>query len=194
MAAGGAWLRNSFDGDGIFFWKVHVDWEHPANTKADGPAKIDVAPNRHLCNGQLTSCVSQPDTERRLDVQGNKIMQPLVYRRVGGHESIIAAHSIATQGGGVRRYEFRLNKKRDPVLYQEGSYAPGGFYRWMPSVAMDEKGDIGMDTPTAEGQTFPVSASPHEKPAIPTRCVGRITPRRLWIRATTARSSMLATT
>jgi hypothetical protein len=44
----------------------------------------------------------------------------------------------------VRWYEFRLNKKRDPVLYQEGTYAPEGFYRWMPSIAMDKKGDIGI--------------------------------------------------
>jgi hypothetical protein len=161
MAAGGTQLKDIFDDDGIFFWKVHVDWEHPANTKADGPAKINVAPYHYLCNGQLTSCVSQPDTERRLDVQGDKIMQRLAYRKIAGHESIVAAHSIATQGGGggVRWYEFRLNKKRDPVLYQQGTYAPGGFYRWMPSIAMDKKGDIGVGysfggEPNFPGQRF----------------------------------------
>jgi hypothetical protein len=157
MAAGGTQLKNIFDDDGIFFWKVHVDWEHPANTKADGPVKINVAPYHYLCNGQLTSCVSQPDTERRLDVQGDKIMQRLVYRKVGGHESIVAAHSIATQtgGGGVRWYEFRLNKKRDPVLYQEGTYAPGGFYRWMPSIAMDKKGGIGVGYSFGGARNYP---------------------------------------
>jgi hypothetical protein len=157
MAAGGTQLKHIFDDEGIFFWKVHVDWEHPANTKADGPMKISVAPYHYLCNGQLTSCVSQPDTERRLDVQGDKIMQRLVYRKVGGHESIVAAHSIATQtgGGGVRWYEFRLNKKRDPVLYQEGTYAPGGFYRWMPSIAMDKNGGIGVGYSFGGAPNFP---------------------------------------
>lgn len=160
MAAGGTQLKSIFNDEGIYFWKVHVDWKNPANTKAIGPTKIPVAPYHYLCNGQLTSCVPQPDTERRLDVQGDKIMTRLIYRRIGGHESIIAAHSVATQGGGgVRWYEFRLDKNRDPVLYQQGTYAPGGFYRWMPSIAMDKKGDIGVGysfggLPNFPGQRF----------------------------------------
>lgn len=161
MAAGGTQLKKIFDDDGIYFWKVHVDWQNPANTKADGPAKINVAPYHYLCDGQLSSCVTQPDTERRLDVQGDKIMQRLVYRRVGRHESIVAADSIATKGGGggVRWYEFRLDKKRDPVLYQQGTYAPEGFFRFMPSIAMDKKGDIGVGysfggVPNFPGQRF----------------------------------------
>jgi hypothetical protein len=161
MSAGGTQLKKIFDDDGIYYWKVRVDWNNPANTKADGPVKIKVAPYHYLCNGQLSSCVPQPGTERRLDVQGDKIMQRLVYRKVGGHESIVAAHSVAAQGGGggVRWYEFRLDKKRDPVLYQQGTYAPGGFYRWMPSIAIDQKGDIGVGysfggVPNFAGQRF----------------------------------------
>ena len=161
MASGGTQLKNVFDDDGIYFWKVNVDWNNPANTKADGPTKIKVAPYHYLCNGQLTSCVPQPDTERRLDVQGDKIMNRLVYRRLGRHESIVAAQSVATQGGGggVRWYEFRLDKQRNPVLYQQGTYGPGGFYRWMPSIAMDKKGDIGVGysfggIPNFPGQRF----------------------------------------
>ena len=161
MAAGGTQLKKIFDDDGIYFWKVHVDWNNPANTKADGPVKINVAPYHYLCNGQLSSCVPQPGTERRLDVQGDKIMQRLVYRKVAGHESIVAAHSVAAAagGGGVRWYEFRLDKNRDPVPYQQGTYAPEGFYRWMPSIAMDKKGDIGVGysfggLPNFPGQRF----------------------------------------
>jgi hypothetical protein len=161
IAAGGTQLKKIFDDDGIYYWKVHVDWNNPTNTKADGPVKIKVAPYHYLCDGQLSSCVPQPGTERRLDVQGDKIMQRLVYRRVAGHESIVAAHSVAAEGGGggVRWYEFRLDKKRDPVLYQQGTYAPEGFYRWMPSIAMDKKGDIGIGysfggVPNFPGQRF----------------------------------------
>lgn len=146
MAAGGTQLKNVFNDDGVYYWKVHVDWNNPANTKVDGPIKINVAPYHYLCNGQLSSCVPQPDTERRLDSQGDKIMQRLVYRKIGGHESIFAAHSVASASGkgGVRWYEFRLDKKGNPKLYQQGTYAPDGFYRWMPSIATDKKGDIGV--------------------------------------------------
>ena len=161
MAAGGTQLKNIFEDDGIYYWKIHVDWENPANTKADGPVKINVAPYHYLCNGQLSSCVPQPNTERRLDAQGDKIMQRLVYRKVGRHQSIVAAHSVATRGGGggVRWYEFRLDKKGDPKLYQQGTYAPGGHYRWMPSIAMDKSGNIGVGysfggLPDFPGQRF----------------------------------------
>ena len=48
-----------------------------------GPEKIAVAPYHYLCDGQLTNCVPQPGTDRRLDAQGDKIMPRLVYRRIG---------------------------------------------------------------------------------------------------------------
>src|SRR5207245_1101485 len=83
---------------------------------ASGPVKIDVAPYHYLCDGQLTNCMPQPDTTRKLDAQGDKIMQRLVYRNINGQESIVALHSVNTAvgGGGVRWYEFRLDEKRDP--------------------------------------------------------------------------------
>jgi hypothetical protein len=161
MAAGGAQLNRIMADDGIYFWKFHVDWENPANTKLIGPEKIAVAPYHYLCDGQLTKCVAQLDTTRRLDAQGDKLMQRLVYRNIRGRESIVALHSInsAAGGGGVRWYEFRLDGKRNLKLYQQGTYAPDGFYRWMGSMAMDRAGNIGIGysfggTPNFAGQRF----------------------------------------
>jgi hypothetical protein len=161
MAAGGTQLKKIFEDDGIYYWKVHVDWRNPKNTKAVGPVKIPVAPYHYLCDGQLSSCVPQPGTDQRLDSQGDKIMQRLVYRRIGNQEFIVAAHSIATKsgGGGVRWYQFRLDADRNPVLVQQGTYAPDNFYRWMPSIDMDKLGDIGVGysfggTPHFAGQRF----------------------------------------
>jgi hypothetical protein len=146
MSTGGTQLMKIFGDDGIYFYKVHVDWNDPSKTTVSEPQKIPVAPYRYLCDGQLSNCVSQPGTERRLDSQGDKLIQRLVYRNFGDHESILAEHSVATaaHGGGVRWYEFRLNKQRDPTLYQQSTYAPGGFYRWLGSMAFDRKGDIGI--------------------------------------------------
>jgi hypothetical protein len=156
MAAGGTQLKKVFEDDGIYFWKVHVDWEKPANTKAEGPVKIAVAPYHYLCDGQLTNCVPQPGAERKLDAQGDKIMQRLVYRRIGGRESLVVQHSVNTAagGGGVRWYEFRLDKKGDPKLYQQGTYAPDGLYRWMASAGMDKKGNIGVGYSFGGGTHF----------------------------------------
>ena len=144
MAAGAAQLNKVFEDSVIYYWKFHVDWNDTTKTKLTGPEKIAVAPYHYLCDGQLTNCVSQPGTDRKLDAQGDKIMQRLVYRRVNGHETIVALHSVNSSvgGGGVRWYEFRLDAKRDPKLYQQGTFAPDSFYRWMPGIGIDKKGNI----------------------------------------------------
>ena len=161
MATGGTQLAGDIDDDGIYAWKVHVDWDRPANTSLSGPRKIDVTPYRYLCGGQLTSCVPQPGTDRRLDAQGDKIMARLVYRNAGGHQSIVAVHSVDTAagGGGVRWYEFRLDAQGDPRLHQQSTYAPDGLYRWMASPAIDRQGNIAIGysfggTPHFAGQRF----------------------------------------
>jgi hypothetical protein len=146
MAAGGTQLRQVMNDDGIYAWTFHVDWADPSRTRMDGPAKIPVAPYGYLCDGQLTSCVPQPGTDRRLDAQGDKLMARLVYRRIGNRESIVAVHSVNTSagGGGVRWYEFRLGRGRRVTLYQQGTFAPDSFYRWMASPAIDARGNIGI--------------------------------------------------
>jgi predicted metalloprotease with PDZ domain len=146
MAAGGTQLKKAFEDDAIFAWKFHVDWKNPANTQVTGPEKIAVAPYHYLCDGQLSNCVPQPGSDRRLDAQGDKIMARLVYRRIGNRESIMAVHSINTSsgGGGVRWYEFRINPDRSIRLHQQGTYADDGHFRWMASPAMDRLGNIGI--------------------------------------------------
>ncbi len=160
IAAGGTQLDNLFDADTIDTWQFHVDWQTPANTRLVGPVKIKVAPYHYLCNGQLTNCVPQPDTDRGLDAQGDKIMSRVVYRRIGDREAIVAVHSVnAAGGGGVRWYEMVVDKARALSLAQQGTYAPGGFYRWMASPAIDRFGNIGIGysfggAPSYAGQRF----------------------------------------
>lgn len=156
MAAGGMQLGKIMEDSVILAWSFHVDWSAPAKTRVEGPRKIPVAPYHYLCDGQLTNCVPQLGTDRRLDAQGDKLMARLVYRRVGGHESIVAAHSVNTKagGGGVRWYEFRLDGKREPELYQQGTYAPDSGYRWMASPAIDARGNIGIGYSYGAAGTF----------------------------------------
>ena len=161
MAAGGTQLDRIVEAEAIDVWQFHVDWTHPAKTKVTGPRKIRVAPYRYLCDGQLSNCVPQPGIERRLDAQGDKLMARLVYRRIGARESIVAVHSVNTTAGagGVRWYEFRIDTHRDVTLFQQGTYAPDSFYRWMASPAIDRLGNIGIGysfggTPHFAGQRF----------------------------------------
>ena len=161
LAAGGTQLQHDMEDDGLYAWTFHVDWDDTSKTTFLGPVKIPVAPYHYLCDGQLTNCVPQPGTERHLDAQGDKLMARVTYRRIGGQESIVAAHSVNTSagGGGVRWYELRLTGNRQLTLHQQGTFAPDSFYRWMPSPAMDGKGNIGIGysfggTPNFAGQRF----------------------------------------
>jgi hypothetical protein len=160
LAAGGTQLRKVMEDDGIYAWSFHVDWKDSSKTRIEGPRRIAVAPYHYLCDGQLTNCVPQPGTDRGLDAQGDKLMSRVVYRRIGRRESIVAVHSVnANAGGGVRWYEFRLGARREVTLYQQGTYAPGGSYRWMGSPAIDALGNIGIGysfggSPHFAGQRF----------------------------------------
>ena len=161
MATGGMQLRGDFEDDGIYVWQFHVDWDDPRRTTVSGPEKITVAPYRYLCDGQLTNCVRQPGTDQHIDAQGDKIMARLVYRNIEGRETIVAVHSVATaaNAGGVRWYEFDVDADRTVGLRQQGTYAPDGFYRWMASPAIDNRGNIGIGysfggTPHYPGQRF----------------------------------------
>jgi len=161
MAAGGTQLKGILEDDGIYYWKFHVDWNDPTKTKLEGPVKVSVVAVSLKKKGQLTRAVSQPGIDVHLDAQGDKIMQRLVYRRIGEQESIVAVHSVnTTAGGGVRWYEFRIGgPDRKVQLYQQGTYCPGGFYRWMASPAMDGEGNIGIGysfggAPNFAGQRF----------------------------------------
>jgi hypothetical protein len=161
MATGGTQLLKVFEAHTIGVWQFHVDWANPEKSRVTPAAPIEVAPYHFLCDGQLTNCVPQPGIERRLDSQGDKLMSRVVYRKIGNRESIVAVHSVNTTAGagGVRWYEFRVGSNRAVTLFQQGTYAPDGFYRWMASPAIDGAGNIGIGysfggTPNFAGQRF----------------------------------------
>jgi hypothetical protein len=176
LATGGSQLTGDLDDDGVYVWNFHVDWEDPSKTRLTPVTKIAVAPYQYLCGGQLSNCVPQPGTDRRLDAQGDKLMARVVYRNVnyGGasHESVVAVHSVDTEAaaGGVRWYEFRINEDRSLRLQQQGTYGPDGAYRWMASPAMDRFGNIGIGysyggTPHFAGQRF-AGRTPDDPPGV----------------------------
>jgi hypothetical protein len=182
MAAGGTQLKKVLGDAAVLAWQIFTNWNDATKTRLVGPTRIPVAPYQYLCGGQLTNCVPQPGVERRLDAQGDKIMARLVYRRIGNQQSIVAVHSVNTAagGGGVRWYEFRVDRSNQVKLHQQGTYAPlaplapvapvplapvapqaplAPSFRWMASPAIDKVGNIGIGysfggTPHFAGQRF----------------------------------------
>jgi hypothetical protein len=137
-------------------WKFHADFTTPSNSTFTGPTSISgVAPFTAPC---LTTqdCIPQPGTTQNLDALGDRLMYRLGYRNLGGHESIVANHTVLTAGGntGVRWYEVR-SPNGTPSLYQQGTFAPDTDSRWMAGIAMDQAGNIGVGYSVASGATYP---------------------------------------
>ncbi len=137
-------------------WKFHADFTTPSNSTFTGPTSISgVAPFTAPCPA-TQDCIPQPGTTQNLDALGDRLMYRLGYRNLGGHESIVANHTVLTAGGntGVRWYEVR-SPNGTPTLYQQGTFAPDIDNRWMASIAMDQAGNIGVGYSVASGATYP---------------------------------------
>lgn len=138
----------------LYLWRFHVDFTNVANSTVTGPTSIAVAGYTELCNGG--TCVPQAGTTQQLDSLADRLMYRLAYRNFGDHESLVLTHSVAPAagGGGVRWYEVR-DPNGTPTVYQESTYAPDTRYRWMPSAAMDQVGNIGVGYTESSSTTNP---------------------------------------
>jgi hypothetical protein len=145
-----------FDGNGqsLDLWQFHVNWTAPANTTFTGSKNIPVAAFSEACgetvvefNYTTGNCIPQAGTSVTLDSYADRLMYRLAYRNFGGHQSLVANHTVTTGTNGsqtgIRWYELR-NTGSGFGLYQQGTYAPDSSYRWMGSIAMDNAGDIAL--------------------------------------------------
>jgi subtilisin-like proprotein convertase family protein len=141
----------ALDTNALDFFKFHVDFVTPANSRFSGstPTTIPVAAFTPLCNGG--TCVVQPGTTNKLDSLADRLMNRLVFRNFGDHLALLVSHAVAAgTGGGVRFYELRLPTTPctfadcpTPTIFQQGTFAPDTAFRWMSSMAFDKDGNIG---------------------------------------------------
>jgi hypothetical protein len=124
-------------------YKFHVDFTTPSNSTFTGPANIPVATFTTLCDPAAV-CIPQPGTTEQLDAVSDRLMFRNAYRNFSAYEVLALSHSVAAgSSGGVRWYEIR-DPNGTPVVAQQGTYAPDSSYRWMPSIAMDQYGDLAV--------------------------------------------------
>ena len=123
-------------------WKFHVDFTTPANSTFTGPTSIPVASYAEACGGG--TCIPQSGTSQQLDSLGDRLMYRLEYRNFGSYESLVVDHSItAGNSVGMRWYEIR-SPGSTPTVFQSGTYAPDGNFRWMGSISQDQSADMAM--------------------------------------------------
>ena len=135
----------------------------PANSTLLGPDTIAVASYTRACGGG--TCIPQVDTRQQLDSLADRAMYRFAYRNFGTFDSWVLNHSVSTtvvrrqaSGSGIRWYELRRSGTTVdavPTLYQQGTYAPSGDFRWMGSIAQDKQGNIVVGYSASSSQIHP---------------------------------------
>jgi Fibronectin type III domain len=104
--------------------------------------------------------VPQLNTTTMLDSLGDRLMQKVQYRRVGGTESLWIVHSVqASTSSTVRPQWAQINVTGGTVVstpVQQQIYAPDTtLYRWMGSIAADSQGNAALGYSTSSDAVYP---------------------------------------
>jgi hypothetical protein len=140
----------------INLWRFGVDWNNEANSTFEGPETVSgVASFEIACTTQDRNiCIPQRGTDQLLESMSDRLTYRLAYRRFSTHEALVFNHTVKTHSGAaaIRWYEMR-SPFDAPTIYQSGTYAPDANSRWLGSIAMDKRGNIGLGY-TVSGTRF----------------------------------------
>jgi len=139
--------------DEVYLFNFHVDWNNTANSSFQQVATLSVA-DYGLFNGDTQ--VPQKDTNQELDLLHYRVMYRPYYRHFDDHESLCLVRTVNDNNvAAIRWYEFR-DSGNGWEVYQQGTYNPGdGLWRWMPSIAMNERGDIAIGYSVSGDDYYP---------------------------------------
>ena len=151
--------------DALTLWKFTADFTTPANSTFTLANTLPIAAYDTIpafCSGR--ACIPQPGTANKIDHLGyrQRPMWRLAYRNFGTHESLVTNQSVEASAtmSGIRWWEIR-SPNSSPVVYQEGTYAPGltdGIFRWMGIDRPDSAGNMALGYSVSNGTTtFPSS-------------------------------------
>ena len=132
-------------------WKFHVDWANPSASTITGPTNFAVA----SFTRPSQNSVPQKNSNELLDTLGDRLMTWLQYRNIGGTESLWVSRTVVSGNTyGIRWMEVR-GMGSTPSVYQQGTYAPDANYRWMPSLAVNQNGDMAVGYSVSSSSLYP---------------------------------------
>jgi hypothetical protein len=146
--------------DALNIWDLTVKWRSTPIATLQLNTQLPVASFDSIfpCAPTSRDCLPQPgitDPNQYLDILSYR-QRPtfrLAYRNFKTYEALVTNQSVEAMPGvaGVRWYEIRRTGSTYS-LYQQGTFAPGdGVHRWMGSIAMDKKGNMGLGYSVVNG-------------------------------------------
>jgi len=157
----------------LSLYSAHInnpaDWSQGATFTGDGNSQLlPIASFTAACNGGFGgACVPQKSITDKADSLGDRLMYRFSYWNDGasGKQHWAVDFDVTASGGqnGVRWEDITApESKVTPTalsIFQEGTYAPDGNWRWMGSVARDKMGDILVGYSESCGDTCPGGTS-----------------------------------
>ena len=156
------------DNSHLSLYSVHInnpsDWTKGATFTGDNDDQlISIATFSPACGNYGGACVPQKGITDLLDSLGGRLMYRFAYWNdgSGGVQHWLTNFDVAASGGqnGVRWEEITAAESNVPPtslsVFQEGTYAPDGNWRWMGSIARDKMGDILVGYSESCGNTCP---------------------------------------
>ncbi len=147
--------------DGYRFWEVDVDFVKPERSTC---TELPLLPTPKAFDSELcgfsSNCIPQPPApfSAGLAPLGQFTMYRFHNRKVNGKRVGAISHTVDTGGNraGVRWAQFDLSDPSSPAIMDTGTHAPAdGLHRWMPSISMDQKGNIALGYSRSSATSFP---------------------------------------
>jgi hypothetical protein len=152
----------------LSLYSAHIndpsDWSQGATWTGDGNSQlIAIASFNPACNGQYGGdCVPQKGITDKVDSLGDRLMYRFAYSNdSAGVQHWLVNFDVTASGnqGGVRWMEITAPQSVVTTsalsVYQQGTWAPDGNWRWMGSLTRDKSGDILLGYSESCGNTCP---------------------------------------
>lgn len=146
--------------DALEIYNVNLDWNTPGNSSVTTNIILNMGQpfDSELCGYTSFECIDQPGSPINLDPLREVLMNRIMYRNFGTHESIVCCHITDVNGNdraGIRWYELRRTGGGAWSIYQESTYSPDADSRWMPTIGISASGKIGLAYNVSSGSTYP---------------------------------------
>ncbi|MDX6452339.1 MAG: hypothetical protein QOH16_2388 [Gaiellaceae bacterium] len=132
-------------------WKFHVDWTTPANSTFTGPTNSSIS-----TFNVGPSTVPEKDGNS-LDTLSYRLMMQNQYTNLNGRESLWLTHTVGNGSSvaQVRWYELPVTGGAVGAVRQQSTWAPDLLNRFMPSLAVDKKGDMALGYSVSDASMYP---------------------------------------
>lgn len=135
--------------------RLSVNWSNSALTTLSPPQSINIVTK------PFPNSVPQSGTTQTLS-GGGGLEYRAAYRRFGTYESLVIAQSVffaPSNSDSLEWFELRWACGTPPCssasIFQQGVFSPDSSYRFLPSIAMDRLGDIGVGYSVSSSSIYP---------------------------------------